>query len=120
MSIRVLIADDEAAARKITVFTLGRAHGIEIVGEAEDGPSALALAKEVRPDVVVLDNHMPGMTGLEVAQALAAELPRTGIVLRTMDPDAEARARARGIQRTLAKDAPVERLIQLIREASSA
>ena len=119
MAIRVIIADDEPATRKLTLYVLSRAHGIEVVGEAEDGATALRLTRELRPDVLVLDNHMPGKSGLEIATIVAAELPKTRIILRSMDPQAVTRAAASGVHATLPKDAPIEALVNVVRDASS-
>jgi DNA-binding NarL/FixJ family response regulator len=116
--IRVVIADDEPAARKLALYVLSRAHGIDVVGEAEDGASALRLAREHRPDVLVLDNHMPGQSGLEIAAIVSAELPKTRIVLRSMDPHAVTRASASGVHVTMPKDAPIEQLVSVVRDAS--
>src|SRR5437762_13418610 len=58
----------------------------EIVGEAADGVQAMSKALELRPDLIVLDNSMPRMTGLEVARTLRTELPDTRIVFLTLDP----------------------------------
>lgn len=69
---RVLIADDEPAARRKLKRMLGEIEFIEVVAEAQDGESALQLILEHQPDVAFLDIEMPEMTGLEVAQRAAA------------------------------------------------
>lgn len=112
------MAEDELATRKLILFHLSRAHGIELVGEAGDGDTTLRIVRELKPDVLLLDNHMPGVTGLEIAQQLSAELPKLGIVLHTMDRDAQTRARASGVFATLDKESPPEMLVALIREAA--
>ena len=118
MGIRVIVAEDDLATRKLILFTLSRADGIELVAEADDGDSTLRLVRQHKPDVLLVDNHMPGMTGLEIAQTLSAELPKLGIVLHTMDREAQARARASGVFATLDKESPPEMLVALIREAA--
>jgi two-component system nitrate/nitrite response regulator NarL len=118
MAIRVVVAEDELATRKLILFKLSRAHGIELVGESGDGDATLRVVRQVKPDVLVLDNHMPGMTGLEIAQTLSQEFPKLGIVLHTMDREAQTRARASGVFATLDKEAPPEMLVALIREAA--
>ena len=68
--LRVLVVDDEQLAREELCFLLGQADGVELVGQAADGVSALRLAGEIKPDVMFLDVQMPGLTGFQVAQRL--------------------------------------------------
>jgi two-component system, OmpR family, response regulator MtrA len=77
MSARIVVADDEADIRRLVVFTLRR-QGYTIL-EAGAGDSALALIRRERPDLAVLDVMMPGLSGLEVAQALRAD-PATAAI----------------------------------------
>src|SRR5262245_6888476 len=77
---RVLVVDDHAGFRRCA-RTLLVAEGFEVVGEAEDGASALALASRVGPELVVLDVQLPDMTGFDVAAALLARDPGLAIVL---------------------------------------
>jgi two-component system LytT family response regulator/two-component system response regulator LytT len=69
-SLRVLVVDDERLAREELCFQLNQVGDIEIVGQAANGPEALAAADELEPDVVFLDVQMPGLTGFEVARSL--------------------------------------------------
>jgi len=66
---RVLVVDDEHIARARIIRVLGRMHDVEVAGEAENGTEALALAKKLSPDVLLLDIDMPGLDGLAVAEA---------------------------------------------------
>jgi DNA-binding NarL/FixJ family response regulator len=77
---RVLIVDDHAGFRT-QVRSLLVAAGYEVVGEAEDGMSALAAFGELRPDVVVLDVQLPDLDGFEVARALHEEPAAPAIIL---------------------------------------
>lgn len=81
MSIRVALADDHHMVSEALVVLLNREQGIEVVGTAGDGPSALALARETVPDVMVLDIAMPKLNGIDVTRTLLCELPATKILI---------------------------------------
>jgi len=80
MTIRILIADDHALVRQTLCMLLERAEGLEVVAEAENGQRALELARELRPDVALIDISMPRMTGLE-ATAHISQLPQNTRVI---------------------------------------
>jgi two-component system response regulator NreC len=82
--IRILIADDHAIVRE-GLRQLLNAHGdMEVAGEAEDGCRALEMAKSLRPDVVILDIGMPGLSGLEVISLIREALPAVQVVVLSM------------------------------------
>src|SRR3954466_3065905 len=81
--IRVLVADDFPLVRDALAAALGRHERIEVVGVASDGIETLERAHELRPDVVVLDLRMPGMSGLVALTRLSSELPGTRVLLLT-------------------------------------
>lgn len=83
MNIRVLIADDDPGMRLLLRKILERAEGYELAGEAEDGASLLRLYEAVKPEMVILDVEMPGMTGVECARAIQDQNPRTLIIFVT-------------------------------------
>jgi diguanylate cyclase (GGDEF)-like protein/PAS domain S-box-containing protein len=78
---RVLLVDDDRSLRQVVRLTLNDAHGFEVVGEAGDGREAVAAARHLRPDVVVLDLAMPGIGGLEALPAIQAVAPDSDIVV---------------------------------------
>lgn len=85
--IRVLLADDHAAIRAGLRLLLGQASDIEVVGEAADGRAAIADARVLRPDVVVMDVRMPDVDGIEATSTLVSEQVADVLVLTTYDVD---------------------------------
>lgn len=80
-TVRVLIADDNFDMRLLVRATLGGDARVDVVAEAEDGLDALDAFRQSRPDVCVLDYRMPGLTGLEAAREILAEVPETQVLL---------------------------------------
>jgi len=113
---RVLVVDDHPSFRRCANKLL-TAEGFEVVGEAEDGATAVSLAAELAPDVVLLDIQLPDVDGFEVAARLLEREPGLPIVLlSSRDPAAYgARIEASGARGFVAKDdltgAALERLI---------
>ena len=83
MAIRVLIADDHEVVRRGLIMFLALDAQIEIVGEAADGAEAVALARELRPDVVLMDLLMPLLDGIAATLAIRSELPDTEVIALT-------------------------------------
>ena len=81
--IRILIADDHAVVRKGLAMVLRLEPGFEVIGEAGDGRKAVELARILRPDLVLLDLMMPGMSGEETALALRAAVPGMRVLVLT-------------------------------------
>ena len=81
--LRVLIADDEPLAAERLQLLLARAEGAQLVGTASDGDSAINLTEALHPDVLLLDIAMPGLDGIGVARALAAQTPSPAVVFVT-------------------------------------
>jgi DNA-binding NarL/FixJ family response regulator len=86
-SVRVLMADDHPIVLAGLKALVEADPGLQIVGEARDGRTALRLALSLRPDVVVLDISMPEMSGMEVARSLLAEQPECRILVLTVQED---------------------------------
>lgn len=83
MAVRVLLADDHPLFRE-GMISLLRARGIEVVGQASDGAQAVTLARELKPDVVLMDLGMPGVGGLAATRLIKAELPQIKVVILTV------------------------------------
>jgi DNA-binding NarL/FixJ family response regulator len=118
--IRVLLADDQRLVRSGFRMILRADPGLDVVGEAGDGVEAVALARELRPDVVLMDVRMPRLDGIEATRQLLREQdPPRVLVLTTFDLDEYVYAALRaGASGFLLKDAPEEQLAAAIRVAA--
>ncbi|APE36203.1 DNA-binding response regulator [Nocardia mangyaensis] len=119
MAITVLIADDQAMVRQGFGALLAAQPDISVVGDAPDGKVAVAEAKRLRPDVVLMDVRMPEMNGLDAARAILAagfEPPVRVLMLTTFDIDDYVyEALSLGASGFLLKDAPAEELVRAVR-----
>jgi DNA-binding NarL/FixJ family response regulator len=115
--IRVLLADDQELVRSGFRLILELADGIEVVGESVDGREAVKLAKELTPDVVLMDVRMPDLDGIEATRQIRAACPETRVlVLTTFDLDEYVYAAVQaGASGFLLKDAPREQLVTAVR-----
>ncbi|TXT24617.1 MAG: Nitrate/nitrite response regulator protein [Gallionellaceae bacterium] len=118
--IRILIVDDHTLFRSGIKLVLQRHEGFEVVGEAGDGLEGVKRAKQLNPDVVLLDLHMAGTGGLEALRLLVEDVPEAQVIMLTVSENAEdlletLRAGARGY---LLKNIDTEFLLESIRRAA--
>ncbi|MEU6408066.1 response regulator transcription factor [Microbispora sp. NPDC046933] len=121
MAIRLVIADDQAMIRAGLRLVVETAPGIEVVGEAADGRQVLSVARQLRPDVLLMDIAMPGLDGLSAARQLLEDPePPKIVMLTTFNTDdhlhASLRARVHGF---VLKSSPAEQLIEAVRAAAA-
>lgn len=114
----MLIADDHAAVREGLRALLETAREIRVVGDAADGENTLRLAIELRPDVLVLDNSMPGRTGVDVARTLADRRPEVAVIIYTAEAR-PCRSLPSNVFVVLPKDARPAELVEAVRRASA-
>ena len=115
--IRVLLVDDNAGFRQRLARLLQLEQDLEIVGEAADGGEAIARARELQPDVVLMDFRMAGMDGVTAGRLLVREHPSVRVLILTAYPGALDRERLRrdGLAGLLIKDQPAAEIAAAIR-----
>ncbi|WP_020660893.1 response regulator transcription factor [Amycolatopsis benzoatilytica] len=119
--IRVLLADDQAMVRGALATVLGLEADIEVVAQVGAGDEVVPAAKQVQPDVALLDVQMPGIDGLTAAAELKTALPSCRVIICTTfgRPGYLARAMAAGAAGFVVKDAPPEQLVEAVRRVHS-
>ena len=118
--IRVLLVDDHTLFRSGVKSLLQRNEDFEVVGEAGDGLDGIKRARSLNPDVVLLDLHMPGVSGLEAVKVITEEIPKVRVLMLTVSEDAQdlmdaLRAGASGY---LLKNIETDMLVDAIRRAA--
>lgn len=116
----IVLADDHQVVRQGVRALLESEPDLEVVGEAANGEEAAALARKLKPGVLVLDLMMPGMSGVEVARAVSRSCPKTHIVVLSMYATEAyvTEAFKNGATGYVLKDASSSDLVQAIRAAS--
>ncbi|REE83909.1 LuxR family two component transcriptional regulator [Paenibacillus taihuensis] len=117
--ITVLLVDDQKMIRQGFSYVISLQNDMEIAGEAADGHEAVDQALALRPDIILMDIQMPGMTGIEASKAIIKQLPGVKIVILTTfnDPDYIYEVIRSGAVGYLLKDADVEDMLEAIRSA---
>ena len=115
--IRVLIADDHALFRRGLEMVLKEEPGIELVGQASDGPEAVRMAGEALPDVVLMDIRMPKINGIEAARQVKEVAPSAKIVMLTVSDEEEDHVEAirAGASGYLLKGIPLDEVAEAVR-----
>ena len=118
-TVRVLVVDDIPLVRSGVRAALETASDITVVGEAESGVDAIRLARQLRPDILLIDVSMPGMSGLEASRILSedASVPDLKIIILTVHIDEETvfEALRGGVRGFLLKDSPADAIVDAVR-----
>jgi DNA-binding NarL/FixJ family response regulator len=121
VTIRVLVADDQAVVRQGVVLLLSTSADIEVAGEASDGQEALRLALDLKPDVALVDLRMPGLDGAQVTERIVGAGTGTRVLILTTyaDDDAVLPALRAGAVGYLTKDVTGEALLAAVRDVAA-
>jgi DNA-binding NarL/FixJ family response regulator len=117
-SIRVLLVDDQQQVRLGLEALLETCHDIKVVGRAASGVEALEQARQLLPDLVLMDCRMPTMDGVEATRRIKEALPRTVVVALSMYADLEPEARAAGADSFLVKGCLGRDIVEEIRRVA--
>lgn len=118
LPVRVLLADDDRVIRRLLGIIMADL-GAEIVGEAEDGEEVVRLYRQLNPEIVMLDVHMPVMNGDAALKAIRDFDPAAFVVILTSDDDQELRQRCEqlGVKHFIHKTVTADRLYEIMRDS---
>lgn len=118
--VTLLVVDDHTLFRRGLIALLGQDAGLHVVGEAGDAAEALRLVSTLQPDVILLDNHLPGVMGVDAIRGLREVSPRSRVLMLTVSEDSQdlAAALRNGAQGYLLKTIDGDLLAQAIRRAA--
>ncbi|MBH1978897.1 MAG: response regulator transcription factor [Giesbergeria sp.] len=119
-NVSILVVDDHTLFRRGLIALLEQYPGLQVVGEAGDAAQALRLAPALQPDIILLDNHLPGVAGIDAVQDLRKLAPAARVLMLTVSEDAQdlATALRNGAQGYLLKTIDGDLLAQAIRRAA--
>lgn len=119
--IKLLIVDDHPVVRKGISLCLSRHEQMEVIGEAGDGREAIRQARQLQPDIALMDIDMPQMNGLAVAEVLHREMPKLKVLILSMHGNTEyvLRIIQSGARGFVLKEAPAEELVRAIETVNS-
>jgi len=112
---RILIVDDNHSFRKGMRALLSIQPDMKVTGEAPNGHTAMEMIQELHPDLVLLDAHMPGMTGVEVTRQIKSQWPQVKVILMTMYADYRSKSIEAGADAFMTKGIPPEHVLSVIR-----
>ena len=117
MLIKILLADDHRITRQGLRSLLNQQDDMEVIAEAQDGRTAVSLAKELMPNVIVMDVSMPEMNGMQATKQITSELPNVKVIALSMHSDAlfVSEMLKSGASGYLVKDCAFEELIRAVR-----
>ena len=117
MSVKVLIADDHKIIRERLLNLLEKQKDLDIVGEAEDGFIALKKARELKPNIIIMDIGMPNLNGIDATRQIRSESPQTKVIALSMHADKRfvAEMLKAGASGYILKDSAFKELVQAIR-----
>ena len=115
---KVFIADDSSAVVERLVYLLDDVPGVQLAGQASNVPEAIRSIQRIKPEVVILDLHMPGGTGLDVLHAIRSDHPSPFVLICTNYPDSEYREEClnAGAKFFLDKSSEFEKIPAILRE----
>jgi two-component system nitrate/nitrite response regulator NarL len=121
MTLRILLIDDHSLLRSGIRHLLDKQPDFEVVAEAADGIEGIKRAQQFRPDVILLDLNMPGLSGLETLQLLVQDVPQSAVIILTVSEEAEELAQAlhNGARGYLIKNIEGDALATAIRRAAA-
>lgn len=116
MSTKILLADDHQLMRQGLRSMLDEQDGLQVIGEADDGRTAVRLARELRPDLVIMDVTMPDLNGIDATRQIRAENPRVKVIALSMHAERQfvMEMLAAGASGYVPKDCPMDELLNAI------
>ena len=117
--IRVLVVDDNPSVRENLRYLVNAERDLDCVGVARDAQEAVRACQDLMPDVVILDDEMPGARGLQLLEWITSEQPDMRVVMYTLDSEVCDSARHLGAAGCVLKDANYEVLVRAVRNAAA-